>query len=461
MKVLVLNLKAGYNWHKQTDVAWKKLIEEVSQSNRKFVNIKFDSLYGREEDVRKVVELHWTTLKSVECCFSHFGAKHFVEILGCITNLETLSIKHSTFDARLNLEIVELKKLKHFKLSSCDWNVLDLINSSKVESFEVDGSAHGNLQSLKQFLTKQTELESISINAFLSIASTLFDIELESMIQPFKLKTFKILNHPNDSRFTTQNEANFISFLRTHGKLLHELDLQCSLTPAMLKFVLTQFKSMKKLKLSGKNIPTNVEFYETLVPSANISELAFVEKFKDDESAKAFLGIFTRVESLSVQFVSRSVLKFIENNFHRLTNLTVKSLPYASESLKVRFPNLKEVHVDGIKCIENWFCFLKENPTIERLSLKEIYLQTITNASVQSIVSNTNLKHIKLQGGLRAMKEFFDIIREIPPTKLETLELVVNNKSETGTRPFCFILPKDESLKDLKCPYFDSYNGTT
>lgn len=461
MRALTIFLSSRYNWNQMSDLLWTKAVKEVLAIRRKFVNIKLESLTHKESDILKVVKAHRFSLKLMEISFGYFRCHSFMEILSSMENLETLNIRNSSLQTTDVVTVVPLKRLKHVKLNGCSWKILQLLSASSIVSLEVQHTC-GNNDHFKKFLSTQSTLETLKIEGFSLGIAKLFKDDLSSDSAMFQLKKFKFGGSNSKEIITAEAESNFIKFLKTHGKYLQEIEVNGQVSPRILTFIITQLTTLEKLLLDVQYIPSEKHFYTYLRPSKSIKALTLVEKFKDDASAKGILGIFSQVESLSVSSINEVVMKLVATNYQKLKCLRMKKMPFTHFPLHLKFPSLKEFHVDDIRSISNWCAFLKDNPTIEKLTVKEIYLQMITVTSVQVIINCTNIKHIQLRGGLKAMKEFLGIINEIGHNQLETMELIVNNMNESFTRPFFFALPKDKTpgTLPLQCPYLDDFIWT-
>jgi hypothetical protein len=437
-------------------------VKQILAIDRKFVNIKLDSLSYKESDILKVVEAHHLSLKSMEIWFSYFHSHLFMEILSSMENLETLTLRNSSFLTTNDVTFNAPKHLRHLKLNGGSWNILEFLSSASIFSLKAEHTC-GDIEPLKTFLSTQTRLETLALEGRSMNIAKLFKNDLTSEDAKFQLKTLKLSDFKTDATIDDKAETNFLKFLKTHGKNLREIEVKAKLTPKIYEYIITKLTSLEKLLLDVQNLPFQKEFYTYLRPSKCIKELTLVEKFKDDASDKfmqAVLGAFSQVESLSVSHCEEASLKFLASKYQKLKCLHIKRIPFTHLPLNLKFQALKSFHVDEIRSIANWCLFLHNNPTIERLTVQEIYLQMISGPTVEAIIDCPNIKHIQLKGGLKAMKEFLEIINIIGYNKLESMELIVKNMNESFARPFYFDLPKDKTLWDGKCPYLDDFIWT-
>lgn len=429
-------------------------MKEALAIERKFSKIKFDSLERKEKDVAKVVKVHEKSLTFIESCYSSFDAQLFMNILVSIIKLETVVIKSSLFQSIDVVNVLHLKDLKHVKVSNCDLKVLKLFSTSQIKSLETD--TFGKEECLKDFLSTQSKLEELKIETQRSEFSNFFLNEFPLQQRPFELKRLTI-RCSSDRKVTRQVGEVFMNFLNVHGCSLEELELTGIMSTEIYEFIFTQLKSLKKLSVDVRNLPCGKEFYEHLRPSSNIKELILREKFINENVFESVLRCFSEVEFLEIHFVSDRILKLIGNKIKKLQSLTINKFSFSYAPLRLIFPCLKEIHVGEVRSISNWNLFLKNNPSIERCTIKELYLQDISRATVENITHAVNIKHIQIQGGLKAMKEFFDIVKEVGWNKLESMELIVKNMNERFTRPFYFNLPKNNTLWHPECSYLDDF----
>lgn len=454
MKPFCLVLRAGYSWLKNREELWIKSLKESLTIERKFSKIKFDTLEHKDNDIAKVVKIHESTLKFIETCYSDFDFQPFMDILVAVKKLETVVIKSSSFQSIDEVKVLPLRKLKHVKVSGCNLKVLKLFSASQITSLEID--TFGKEDFLKDFLSEQLKLEELKVESNGSEFTKFFQNDFPLNQKSYRLKRLSI-RCSNDRKVSRPIEANFINFLTIHACSLQELEIMGTMSEEIYKFIFTQLRSLKKLSVDVRQLPSSGEFYEFLRPAESIKELTLTEKCTEENTVGNVLGCFSAVEKLDLQFVNDKILKVLGSKFKKLQNLSINRFSFSYVPMKLIFPCLKEIHVGEVRSISNWNLFIKNNPKIERLTIKELYLQDINKAAVKLITHAENIKHIKIQGGLKAMKEFFDIVKIIGWNKLESMELIVKNMNERFTRPFFFNMPSNKTLWNPECPYLDDF----
>lgn len=505
MSNVCLDLRRSFSRNMVEERKWKKTLNEVIRSTRKFVNVRFSSMEHRENDVLEVLKVFSATFKSICFHWCRLDAQRLSNMLGDIPHLETFVVRlNSSFQYKHDFEAVELKNLKHVTLSMCNWDVVKVMKSSRVVTIEVKDYINGKLEHFKHFLSTQTKLETIEICAFLTLVK-LFEIDMSATCpSAFQLKKFSLLCKSRSIIEWLESDKNFIKFFRLHGQRLQELELDCQLSRDMLKFIVTELKSLRKLTLNVSFLPSGSDFYSNLSASSNITELILRDEFRCNVTGRAFFGMFEHVEKLTLPCVSGSLLRYIQRNYYRLSSLTLANLPHRSindpiiyidnevrpsgivsllrhidsvsmqwlnrsllklmdldhlripppkpEPYSLCFPRLKQLRIESITDIENFVWFIKENPTIERLSIMQIHFSIVTSLHIQAMLEHTRINHIQAKGDRRSMKWFFQAVKECNWNKLRTMELIVRNPCTNTALAFFFSMPNHRESTDNYCP---------
>lgn len=427
---------------------------EISTIERRFRKIKFDALKDKESEVTELVKIQSNALTSIEICNSTFNAQQFMNILASISKLKTVSIVNSFFLSIDDVNILPLRKLRHLKVLSSDLKVLKIFSASQIKSLEI--SKCDRVECLfKDFLSTQSQLEELKIvlKEFRFLDFILNDFPIQQC--PFKLKRLTIRCSDVLSSIWLI-DRDFIDFLSLHVTTLQELELAIEVSPEVVSFIITYLRSLKKLSVNMLQLPHDNEFYKNLEPSSNIKELILEGKFLGQNTAERFLRCFKEIESLTLQIGSEEVFKSIESICKKIRCMTITKFSIFFP-LTLNFPCLKEVHVGEMRSLSTLNIFITENPTIERFTIKEIFLKDISKTTVEIITHAANIKSLQVRGVSKAMKKFLDIVKEVGWNKLESMELIVKNMNESFTRSFCFNLPKDTKLWQPECPYLDYF----
>lgn len=433
MKNFTLTIKEPSAWLGHLQESWKKSFE----IERKLVNVKFESLEHKEADILKVVQKHEFSLRSLELVMCDLNAQMFMKVLATTANLEKVSISHSSFDWMDSVEATSLKRLKFVKVYGCELKALKLFSASQIKCLEVNFSDKDSVGHLMDFFSTQNKLESAKIESQRLKLSEIFKnlTRIEPGFQPKKLA---ICCSDNDESIPRSASENFTTFLQLHGKNLQELEISNKMSPEMLKFILTRLEALKKITISAIDIPTDPEFQQNFQVSTNIKELILTGKFSDLNSAKLFLKRFPQLESLSLDMVCEFTLRFIEANMKQLKRLGMKRLTFSFSSLYLKFPELKELQIGELRSFPNFEMLLESNPSIEKLTIDEIYLNDVSNYLVETITSTPSLKHVQVQGEVLAMSEFQKRVKAVERNFLESMKLIVKDDSEKKNKTFYF-----------------------
>lgn len=439
--------------HLEQQKRWKKLVSNALETQKKFTNIKLESLERQDvQGVLEVVKAHQTSLKRVEVCNGFHTCQSLMDIFFAMTNLTTISMHNCNyFRGFEDVNVVPLINLQHVIINKCTLEILKLFTASQITSLKIYNIRSNEGKFLKDFLSTQTKLETLAINAMISFFNSDFAPIGESTL---KLKNFTV----SGFIFTTQ-EAVLIKFFETHGKFLQNILIELVLSSvnqptkqSVYKYVLMNIASLRKLTINAERFPTKLEFYEGCPSTGSVTELTIVRNFKTDSRCLNVLGLLNNLQSLTMGLVTENIVKFIEIKYKKLKYLKITMLPTTHDPLCVKFPLLKEFHVDNIGSDMNWILFLKNNPSIEAFSIKNIALQQIKATTVKTLTHASSMKRIKLQGSREAMRKFFHLTKEKGWNRLETLELIETNKEDDSTINFYFSLPKDNGLWNSKCP---------
>ena len=440
--------------HLEEEKRWKKLVSYALETFKNFSNIKLESLELQDiSDVLKVVDAHQISLKRVEIIDGVYNCQALMNIFFSLSNLTTISLENcNSFKGFNDINVKPLINLKHVKLKKCILEILKLFTGSQLLSLKIYDIHTSEGQLLKNFLTTQTKLETLAINAMLGFFKDEF--------APDNQSTFKLKNFTVSGFIFAAQEALLIKFFEAYGKHLQTLGIELVLSSknqsqqqnSVYKNVFVNTPSLRRLTINAERFPKKPCFFERFPPMNSIKELIIVRDLKTESHATNVFGLFNNIESLSLDLITKATLKAIERSFPKLRCLKISMLPSTIDPFCVKFPHLKEFHVVNVGSVMNWILFLKHNPTIEIFSTKNIFLKQIKRTTVKNLTHSVNMRSIKLQGSREAMKNFFDLVKEKGWKKLESMELIETNDNDNTTRSFYFSLPRDNALWNKKYP---------
>lgn len=428
-------------------------LNEILSIRRIFLTMKFDSLIYNEAEIMKIVEVHGAFIKCLTINFCQMKSTVLNRVLNSMPNIETLFVSGTPMRSLSKIYPIESKTLKYLSISACNWKVFDYFLRCQVETLEIKVYMDGDRGHFENFLSKQTKIHTFSLNGYSKSIYRIFEQNAFESCSQLKLKKFSISNLHNESIKEVEN--NLLKFLKMNSNTIEEMNLNTQLSPAVYDAVLTKIHSLTKLKLDVCYIPHNKEFYESVRSKTKLKQLILTEPFKCNEAAKGLLGKFPTLEVLKMTSINPDLLMFLSINLQKLQQLSINKMPYAMMPI-IKFSQLKSFHVEEVGDIKNWITFIVHNPTLTTLSIKELYMQQIDKRMVTTITNAKNLKHLKIQGGLKAMKTFFDLIK-IDWNNIETMQLTVRNLNENFLRPFFIKFPKDKKYPAPECQYLDSF----
>ena len=348
----------------------------------------------------------------------------FMNLLSLLPNLKDLKLVTCKFK---DIESVVLKPLK--ALTKLDiknhTEALKLFLISSIKSLVVHQPA-SDIDHLNNFLMKQKHLEELKIT--LTGESDMRDhneVAITGLLP--KLRKFS-LTAPKS--YTISSENRLLKFLRTNGRFLEEIELQCEAVPEVYRFVFTQLKALKSLSVHSDLIPWSQNFYADLNPSLNI--IVVKVHFSYWRLATTYLlKAFPHIQTLSTIYDDRP-----EGTLYA---------SYANLCLyegNVQLPCLKYLHINEFDSVTQLRLMLRHYRTIEYFSIHELYLNHVSTFLLRNLDELANIKHIKVRGGQIAMQKFFFCAKKINFTRLESLEIIVRKVYGSIDKKFFFCMKK-------------------
>lgn len=270
---------------------------------------------------------------------------------------------------------VQLKKLEKLTLVD-DSRVLRFIKAPKLVYLEVEGK-NFNQQIFESFLKACPHLETLKAG-----------FEITTSDFPFQLKALSC-----SQTFINCNEI-MKNFFLSQAKSLKTLEASCA-DSEFLEMVLTNFKHLNILKSQFEYFDAPQDFYRKLKPLPLLTEVVSYGYFSSATAIRAVLGICPELVTLGC-FTDEDVpnhLDFIANTNEKLEFLTVSTIRATTNA---RFPCLKTLTMERIQDEDHLTAFLKANPTIETLCIREVYEFKLTRQTLDILMNKTGLKHVKI-----------------------------------------------------------------
>lgn len=427
------------------------------ESDRRLVNIKVTNQSENIMVDRK------TLLRSITFSHCDVNSKMLEQMADDFDNLESLCFHHINFSLGESPEYKSFstKKLESLKVVGCPMMLLEHFQGVHLNSFHFEDSVDAPTNKLPEFISNQTQLESLNITVTLPTFFWLFMVnQFKITGESNKLKKLSIVMHRNIStynRISAADQDNFIHFLRLRASNLEEITISGFPPCEIFRFALTELKEMRKLSLNYSGCPASYKSYQRLEVSPNIRELSLTGSTADKRIAARVLGKFLDLESINIEFASEPIFKFITRKLRGIQSFSCSSLP--TSNFHSKFKDLRELHLEEVVAVDSLVAFLKSNPSVVKVTIKKFvaYMKE-TEKLVSAVTHAESLKHMQLQGDTKALKLFYEAVKRIKWNCLEVLELIVNNNHENFTRPFIFYLPKDKESWQPDCPHFNDFD---
>jgi hypothetical protein len=243
--------------------------------------------------------------------------------------------------------------------------------------------------------------------------------------------------------------------LQSQSSSIEELVL--NLVPLKtVETILGKMKNLRKLRINSGSIPTDKEFYDFLKPLKTLREVEMHDEFLHEDAMKNFLGFCPNLESLkSIHDQSGIVsncLRFIAVYNPRITTLMINCL-IPQEEPEAQFKYLKAFHVETVDNLDVFLKFLRENSSIETLSIGNVDREELTDVILEKLMNETKIRRLKFAGDFDTIEGIYDKIK-IDYKNLKSLELTLLVQGKRG-QTLTFIFPSDKSMWNPKCAFFD------
>lgn len=272
--------------------------KEFMSNKRKIVNLTFVALREKEDEMIEMIKPHHQTLKSLKynSTLNFLDQNKIMKVLANTNNLERFTLL-CHFSVPYDGDVISLKRLKYlnFIMLSVKCNFFQTISAPNIVSLDlwcaVDGFA--------SFLATLDKLKNLIIVSIRRRMPEVLSNDLSAgRYQLTKLELNQHMIIDSSSVCSPQAEANLIKFVHLRGSSLQDLTLIFDLTPKIVKFALTQLKSLKRFVVKIPKIPFCYEFFKDFAPSKSIVELTmFPPKADSDfEQLQEILRAFTHID---------------------------------------------------------------------------------------------------------------------------------------------------------------------
>lgn len=274
---------------------YRQSLKELMSVKRKIVKIKFLEMDEKENDMLALVKRNRETLKCLSLCSKHVDLNKMMDIWSYAEFLESLVLyAFKSFKSTYDGDILSLRKLKVLRIllseETCD--IVKYISAPNVESLSLWG--RWNADGLKPFFSHQTKLQKVCIGGRSLTVSELFQEDISG--GSFQLQKLEISASKEEKFLSTEVEKNFIKFLQSHGQVLEELVLDCTLTAKIFKFIITNMQRLVKVFVLVNTVPLQFEFYEHFHPSPSLKELLLVSHRHETAMVKEIVETLYRVD---------------------------------------------------------------------------------------------------------------------------------------------------------------------
>lgn len=137
------------------------------------------------------------------------------------------------------------------------------------------------------------------------------------------------------------------------------------------------------------------------------------------------------LEHLGVPTKIPEIVQFISINNPKIEHLSIDAIR-TEDDADAKFSFLNYLHVRKIKNYKNLQLFVKNNPTIETLSVRLLIDErTDIGIFIGALLSQPNLKHLKFMSNLEVAKAINDKVKAVGSLKSLVLRNYLNYKRFT------------------------------
>lgn len=145
------------------------------------------------------------------------------------------------------------------------------------------------------------------------------------------------------------------------------------------------------------------EFYKNLQPLRRLTELTSREGFSSDTATRAVLRNCPNLLVLEC-FNGKDLpnhLDFIADHNRKLESLEI----FTIRATDAKFQFLEKVRLNEVENAHHLVAFLKANPTIETLLIRNLEEGRLIGPSLNALINETSLKFVEMEGELKAIHD--------------------------------------------------------
>lgn len=393
MKKLILTVKR--HALKPIDGKPNGKFKKLMKLRRRYTSAKISDVYSGFDRgiVRSLDPIDWNA--------SGYKPKSFlpqiIEILKHWPEIEelTLGAQHGNSEfTELPVTLMKLKKLVvHGSLSAFHLIEAPALKNLQVRSRWIFGHESKSFERFLRAAPKLECLEVKNLSIFESINSNF----------PFQLKTLF-----SDDRIDYLLDDNSKKFFLSHAPTVDKLHAHCD-NPEFHEIVLTKFKSLQILETNLQRLTASEEFYANLEPLPLLTEISSDHGFSSEKALRAVLSNcpeLVNLRSRNCLFLPKHIDLMAEHN-RSLELLEIFTITATNS----RFQSLKILILSVVENGDHLASFLKANPTIESLYIRELHEDRFNSESLEVLINETGLKHVEIHGEDSALDEVFQRIK--------------------------------------------------
>lgn len=411
---------------------WIEKFEEIMGLTRKFQSISMTwNSNNPPHAMALLVQIsskHGKQIRKLALSLAEFeNPKYFYKILNnmpLLAELEVNSVKLLMGDFTLETPLT-MRHLTTLTVNASDWNLFSYFMASTIRNLKISNKFmyvdSQQRQTYIRFLEASDKLESMEFD-LMSFAKT-FHTQLNSKIL-FKLKRFKCLVFSPDYD-TGDVYMNFATFLESQALSLKELELNYVL-PSITQIIFTKLKILEKLRLNSVSLPGRNEFYNQFKTMSRLKELTLHDAITSDIAVTEILAKCPNLETLNAQ---HDPMMHIPNllSFIAVHNPKIKclSLDYLLVAVPSQFKHLKFLHIETCLNFEFLIAFLRNNASIETLSLSLVEDETVPDEpTIDALLDQPGLQNLRIRACDNTLKAIYNKVK-IDYKKLKSLELTM------------------------------------
>jgi len=435
LSIFTLRLDFSAMWQTKDLLGMKRRLTTIELSNitesHQLILLNIGSTFGH----------HLHTLRLFSCKIDDHILRELLKNTPLIEKLELSEVSVVKKLPADRIRGVSLWRLKSLSLHHCDWKILDFINC-QVTNFEIKSYLdEGKRGPAVDFLLNCHGLENLSLLG--TSARMIFQHDEVSRESSFNLKVLRLSF--DFGRNCSAVDWNIITFLSVQEESLLHIDISGPNCEQINSYVIANMNQIKTLAIDTRSLPKDISFYEFLKQNlcTSLKSLSLRGFFVHLESIKRVALKYPALEKIeldewgsSSMTNSSELLVFIAKYFPRLKQLAVTDITSADN---IRFTELKKLSVNYIT--KSLLRFIVSScPSIVNLKIGLIYIGQV-NPSLIDDLKCIKISHLSLAGSRTALKKLLQMLpQEI--SRLKALEFNILHSEA-----------KSERVKSLKLKF--------